>query len=141
MILKEIDNKNAGVYRKENVIVSGARHIPPKHYELSHFMQQLIKEYKDEWQEYHPVIKASLLHGEFVKIHPFIDGNGRTARLLLNFELMKHGYTPIIIKNEQRAEYYDALDFAHTTMDYSSFINLITDFVIESEKIWLQVLE
>ncbi len=141
LILKEIDNDNAGRYRSENVMISGAKHIPPKHYELDYLMQKLMKEYQKEWNEYHPVIKATLLHGEFVKIHPFVDGNGRTARLLLNFELMKYGYTPIIIKNKRRAEYYDVLDLAHTTMNYDPLIRLVSEFVIESEELWLTILE
>lgn len=140
LILKEIDNTNAGRYRNENVVISGAEHIPPKHFELDYLMQKLIKEYGSDWEDYHPVIRATLLHGEFVKIHPFIDGNGRTARLLLNFELMKSGYTPIIIKNEQRAAYYDVLDLAHTTSNYGPFISLVADLVIESEELWLSVL-
>jgi Fic family protein len=75
-----------------------------------------------------------------VKVHPFIDGNGRTSRLLLNFELMKNGYPPIIIKNEQRVRYYDVLDLAHTTMNYELFVKLVSELVIESEKLWLSVL-
>ena len=141
LILKEIDNMNAGKYRTENVVISGAKHIPPKHYEVSCLMQKLIAEYQSEWTMYHPVVRATLLHGEFVKIHPFIDGNGRTSRLLLNFELMKNGYVPIIIKNEDRAKYYDVLDLAHTTMNYGPFINLVSELVIESEKLWLSVLD
>lgn len=140
LILEGIDNVNSGKYRKENVIIGGAKHIPPKHYELNDLMQRLFIEYEEEWRDYHPIVKATLLHGEFVKIHPFVDGNGRTARLLLNFELMKHGYTPIIIKNERRAEYYDVLDMAHTTMNYGPFIKLVSEFVIESEKLWLSVI-
>lgn len=141
LILKEIDNPNAGKYRSENVVVSGAKHMPPRHYEISLLMQKFIAEYHREWTGYHPVVRAALLHGEFVKIHPFIDGNGRTARLLLNFELMRSGYPPIIIKNDQRAQYYDALDLAHTTMNYEPFIRLVSDLEIESEKLWLSVLE
>jgi len=141
LILKEIDNNNAGKYRTENVVISGAKHIPPKYYHVRDMMQKLIAEYKNEWNDYHPVIRATLLHGEFVKIHPFIDGNGRTSRLLLNFELMKKGYTPIIIKNEDRAIYYDVLDLAHTTMNYEPFIQLVSKLLVESEKLWLSVLE
>ena len=141
IILKGIDNKNAGKYRNENVVISGAKHIPPKHFDLDYLMQKLINEYNRDWKDFHPVVKAALIHGEFVKIHPFIDGNGRTARLLLNFELMRNGYTPIIIKNEQRASYYDALDIAHTSMNYGLFIKLVADLVIESEELWLSVLE
>lgn len=141
LILKGIDKENAGKYRMENVVISGAEHIPPKYYEIDALMQRLISEYQEEWKDYHPVVRATLLHGEFVKIHPFIDGNGRTSRLLLNFELMKYGYTPIIIKNENRAKYYEVLDFAHTTMDYGPFIELVSDLVVESEELWLSVWE
>jgi Fic family protein len=141
LILREIDNTNAGKYRNENVVISGAKHNPPKHYEISDLMQKLIAEYKNEWKAFHPVVRATLIHGEFVKIHPFIDGNGRTSRLLLNFELMKNGYPPIIIKNEERAKYYDVLDLAHTSMNYEPFIKLISKLVIESEKLWLSVLD
>lgn len=141
LILKEIDNNNSGKYRTENVVISGAKHIPPKHYEIGDLMQRLIAEYQSEWKEYHPVIRATLLHGEFVKIHPFIDGNGRTSRLLLNFELMKNGYPPVIIKKEERARYYDVLDLAHTTMNYRPFIELVSKLVIESEKLWLSILD
>ena len=141
LILKEIDNKNAGKYRTENVAISGAKHIPPKYYEITDLMQELIGEYNNNWKDYHPVIRGTLLHGEFVKIHPFIDGNGRTARLLLNFELMRSGYTPIIIKNEDRAKYYEVLDIAHTTMNYKPFIKLVSELVVESEKLWISLLD
>jgi Fic family protein len=141
LILKEIDNHNAGRYRIENVVISGAAHIPPKHYEVGLLMQNLILEYKEEWQSFHPVVRATLLHGEFVKIHPFIDGNGRTSRLLLNFELMKSGYTPIIIKKDNRARYYEVLDYAHTTMDYRPFLEFVAELVAESEQLWLSLLE
>lgn len=141
LILKEIDNQNAGKYRKENVVIGGAIHIPPKHYEIDSLMQNLIMEYKEEWQSFHPVVRATLLHGEFVKIHPFTDGNGRTSRLLLNFELMKNGYTPIIIKKENRARYYEVLDYAHTTMDYKPFLEFVAEMVMESEQLWLSLLE
>ena len=141
LILKEIDNKNAGRYRTENVVISGAKHIPPKHYEITDLMQELIEEYNNNWEDYHPVVRATLLHGEFVKIHPFIDGNGRASRLLLNFELMRNGYTPIIIKNEDRAKYYEVLDIAHTTMNYKPFIKLVSELVIESGELWLSILD
>ncbi|KJS20508.1 MAG: cell division protein Fic [Clostridiaceae bacterium BRH_c20a] len=141
LVQREIDNINAGRYRTENVVISGAKHIPPKHYEVGDLMQRLITEYQNEWGELHSIVRATLLHGEFVKIHPFIDGNGRTSRLLLNFELIKNGYTPIIIKKEDQAKYYDVLDLAHTTMNYEPFIKLVSEQVIESKKLWLSVLE
>lgn len=141
IILKDIDSKNAGKYRIENVLISGAKHIPPSHIMVQEAMQRLLLEYKSEWRDLHPVIRACLLHGEFVRIHPFIDGNGRTARLLLNFELIKYGYTPIVIENERRNEYYDALDAAHTTNDYSTFIGFISGFLTDAEVLWLKIIK
>lgn len=126
LILKHIDDEFAGVYRKENVIISGATHIPPDYVRLQDEMEQLVQLY-ESWQQdinINAIERASFLHIEFVKIHPFIDGNGRTARLLLNFELMKSGFPPIVIEKEIRAEYYSALDFAHTTGDSRPFVDM-----------------
>ena len=61
LVLKEIDNKNAGKYRVENVVISGAKQIPPKHYEVTNLMQKLIEEYYNNWTGYHPVVRATLL--------------------------------------------------------------------------------
>ncbi|MBN2652317.1 MAG: Fic family protein [Spirochaetales bacterium] len=141
LILRGIDSENAGKYREENVVISSARHIPPRHYEIRFLMQQLIIEYSKKWKALHPIVKSALLHGEFVKIHPFIDGNGRTSRLLLNFQLMQDNYLPIIIKKEYRAEYYQALDIAHTTSNYQTFIKLIADAQIEAANLWLSLLD
>lgn len=124
LILKEIDNKNAGIYRKENVIISGATSTPPDYLKVPEEMEKLITEY-ESWDKYHPIIRAALLHGEFVFIHPFSDGNGRTARLLMNFEVMKSGYLPIIIRASLRLKYYNALDKAMTKHDYTDFIKLV----------------
>lgn len=140
LILKEIDRENAGKYRNVNVLISGANHNPPNHVQVDDLMINLLHEYHTSWSKYHPIIRAALLHGEFVKIHPFVDGNGRTARLLLNFELMRNGYPPIILKKEHRVQYYESLDIAHTTKDYSRFIRLITQQVIESENLWISLL-
>lgn len=139
IILKQINDEYAGKYRNSNVIISGATHIPPKYEQLNKLMEKLIYDFNHSWNKYHPVTQAALLHGEFVKIHPFIDGNGRTARLLLNFVLMKNGFTPVVIKNENRLTYYDSLDFAHTTKGYTDFIKLINDLVIETSNLWLSL--
>lgn len=89
-------------------------------------MEKLIIKYND-WEEYHPLIRATLLHGEFVFIHPFVDGNGRTARLLMNFEAIKSGYLPIIIRKDIRVKYYETLDKAMVYHDYTDFIKLIVE--------------
>lgn len=130
LILKEIDNENAGRYRKENVTIKGALHIPPDFVKVPELMEKLILNY-ETWNKYHPIIRAALLHGELVKIHPFIDGNGRTSRLIMNLDLMNQGYNPVIIKKENRLEYYEVLDKAHTTGDYTDFIKLLTKLEIE----------
>lgn len=128
-ILKGIDDEHAGTYRKENVLISGAVHVPPGANQVPVQMEQLIREYEHHEKKLHPVELAAWLHVEFVKIHPFIDGNGRTARLLLNFELMKNGYPPIVIENQIRAQYYAALDEAHTSGDYGTFTAMVTEIL------------
>lgn len=139
LILKEIDNENAGKYRKENVTIKGAAHILPDYITVPELMEKLILNYKT-WNIYHPIVKAALLHGELVKIHPFIDGNGRTSRLIMNLDLMNSGYNPIIIKKEDRLKYYEALDKAHTTYDYTDFVKLVTKLEIEMLKKYLELL-
>jgi len=82
-----------------------------------------------------------MLHAIFVGIHPFIDGNGRTARLLLNLELMEDGYPPVIIKVENRLAYYEALDKAHATQDYKDFISLVATEVKDSLNLYLKAIQ
>jgi len=140
LVLKGIDSDNAGRYRTQNVIISGATHKPPVSILVPEQMEQLILRYNEWCEKYHPIIVAALLHGEFVKIHPFIDGNGRTSRLLMNFEAIKNGYPPIIIKNEVRLNYYAALDKAHTTGDYTDFVKLVAKAEEENLDFYLRVL-
>lgn len=103
-------------------------------------MEQLMTWYQQEALHLHPVKRGALLHAIFVGIHPFIDGNGRTSRLLLNLELMKNGFPPIIIKVENRIAYYEALDKAHTKNDYGDFIQLVLKEVDESLTLFLNAL-
>lgn len=131
LILKNIDNKNGGVYRGVNVMVSGAEHIPPDYLHIQAEMEKFISWCAGEGRDLHPVERAAKIHGEFVKIHPFVDGNGRTARLLMNLELMKSGFPPVILPVEKRLEYYETLDLAHTSGDYGPFLSFIAD-VVES---------
>ena len=139
LILKDINNENAGRYRKENVTIKGATHIPPDYLKLPELMEKLILTY-NTWNEYHPIIQAALLHGELVKIHPFVDGNGRTSRLLMNLDLMNNGYNPVIIKKESRLKYYEALDKAHTTGNYTDFVKLVTKLEVEMLKKYLELI-
>ena len=139
LILKKIDDESAGKYRDENVKIKGATHIPPDYLIVPELMEKLIINYKD-WKKYHPIIRSALLHGELVKIHPFIDGNGRTSRLVMNLSLMNSGYLPVIVKKEKRLEYYNALDKAHTTGDYTDFVKLVNELEIEMLNKYLELL-
>ena len=134
LILKNIDSTNAGQYRKINVTISGADHTPTDHFHLDEEMKNFIKWYNTKAFSLHPIERAARVHVDLVKIHPFVDGNGRTSRLLLNFELMKDGYPATVIPVKKRLEYYEALDVAHTRNDYQPFIHLISDIVKESFK-------
>lgn len=132
LILKNIDKEGSGKYRDINVLISGAKHKPPQAIEVSHKMQEFIEWYNLQHSNLHPIELAARVHVDFVKIHPFSDGNGRTSRLLMNLELIKHGYPPVVIKVADRLEYYKALDVAHTTNNYKSFMKLTSNLVEES---------
>src|SRR5699024_220266 len=141
LVLKGIDDAYAGIYREEQVFISGARHVPPAHYVIQEKMEQMINWYEEEGVFIHPVERGALLHTIYVGIHPFIDGNVKTARLILNLELMKEGYSPVIIKVENRLDYYEALDKAHATEDYSNFVALVKKEVEDSLDLWLQAVK
>lgn len=140
LVLKGIDDEYAGVYRDQQVFISGAKHTPPAPFLIHEKMEKLMDWYSTEGSQLHPVVRGAMLHVIFVGIHPFIDGNGRTSRLLLNLELMKNGYPPIIIKVENRLAYYEALDKAHTTQDYDDFIQLVVTEVNDSLDLYLSVM-
>jgi len=132
LILKNIDKDNAGKYRNVNVIISGAEHTPPDFLQVAKDMENFIVWCNGEAEKLHPIERASRIHSEFVKIHPFIDGNGRTARLLMNLELMKSGFPPVVLTVENRLAYYEALDKAHTKDEYEDFLDLSAKTVEES---------
>lgn len=141
LILKNIDDENKGKYRTTNVIISGAEHKPPQSFEVQSKMQEFIKKYNENITKLHPIELASFVHIEFVKIHPFIDGNGRTSRLLMNLELIKAGFPPVVIELEDRLEYYKALDIAHTENDYKPFLELMKKVVEKSFEPYFYVLD
>jgi Fic family protein len=132
LILKNIDSAHAGLYRTVNVLISGAQHKPPEAMLVPELMEKLVKWYQAEASNLHPVERAARIHADFVKIHPFVDGNGRTSRLLMNLELMKWGFPAAILPVSRRLEYYQALDTAHCESDYTPFIELISQIVERS---------
>lgn len=140
LVLKQIDDENAGNYRKLNVAIAGARHTPPDMLLVPEQMTALMRWYATEGAALHPVIRAAKLHVDFAKIHPFIDGNGRTARLLLNLELLKAGFPAIVVPVSRRLAYYEALDTAHVEGDTGPFIALVADCVREGFAPYWQML-
>lgn len=140
LILKNIDDENAGRYRQQNVLISGAATNPPDHTLLNDKMAQFIDWYNTEAHTLHPVERAAKVHADFVGIHPFVDGNGRTSRLLMNLELLKAGYPPSVITVENRLAYYEALDQWMAYGNTERFINLVVGVVQDGFKPYQMVL-
>lgn len=137
LILKNIDDKNAGVWRSVNVTIAGAEHLPTEFLQVPHEMDQFVGWYEQKAGLVHPVELAARVHCDFVKIHPFVDGNGRTARLLMNLELMKAGFPAIVLPLSRRLEYYESLDNAHVRNDYDPFLELMCELVeVSFEPYW-----
>lgn len=116
-VIKEIhslvlmnDRENRGVYRSVPVKIMGAQHTPPQPYLVPVQMEQLIADYEDMKKRLHIVEAVAEFHLRFEGIHPFIDGNGRTGRLILNLELIKAGLLPVNIKFTDRRKYYETFD-------------------------------
>lgn len=110
LALKNIINANAGRYRQINVLIAGAEHKPVEALHVPQAMADFISWYDTQAMQLHPVERAARVHYEFVKIHPFVDGNGRTSRLLMNLELMKAGFPAAVLSVQRRLKYYEALD-------------------------------
>ena len=94
-------------------------------------MTNFVDWYNSESSQLHPIERAAKVHADFVGIHPFIDGNGRTSRLLMNLELMKAGYPPCVITVENRLAYYEALDQWMASGQTEFFNQLVADAVLE----------
>ncbi len=110
LVLTKIDDENAGRYRQAAVRIAGARHAPPGPWDVSSRMDQFVKWLRShEANHMNPLEKAARAHHKFVAIHPFVDGNGRTGRLLLNLLLFRDGYPPAVIEQTARKTYYKVL--------------------------------
>lgn len=131
LILKgspEEKHGQAGRFRNTPVFISGSPHVPPQPYLVAPFMEQLITRYQENLDKavLSPIENIARLHADFVGIHPFIDGNGRTGRLVMNMELMKAGYPVAIIESANKKHYYDALQAADK-QDYQPIVQLLDD--------------
>jgi Fic family protein len=132
LFYNEIDSEQAGVYRKQQVFISGSKYPVTKTNAIKTEIAELINWVKNDRQKYHPVEFAALLHKKFVFIHPFIDGNGRLTRLLMNTALIQDGYMIAIIPPILRAEYIALLEKAHK--NDNPFIEFIAERVYETQK-------
>ncbi len=109
LVLAQIDDESAGAFRNLPVHIAGASHVPPEPWQIWSLMEEWEKWLNSESLTLHPVERAALAHHKLVSIHPFIDGNGRTARLVMNLLLMRQGYPPTIILKVNRQQYYRVL--------------------------------
>lgn len=143
LILQGIDRENAGGYRKLQVMISGAKHIPPQPFLLQKEMEDLINWYNENKNRLHPVELSAEMHERLVSIHPFIDGNGRTSRLLMNLILLQNGYPIAILKGdtENRLKYYETLEIAQIDKDKQAFKNLIYENVKDTMERILKTLK
>lgn len=131
LILRGIDQENAGTYRSVSVAISGSRHVSPQPWQAPKLMEDLFFRLETETGQVHPVVFAAELHEGIATIHPFIDGNGRTARLLMNLVLLQKGYaiTNISGESQHRLAYYDALEKCNLEQDKREFFILIAGYV------------
>lgn len=127
-----------GVYRRVPVRIMGAQHEPVQPYLIEPKMEQLLCSFESGTE--HIVTRLARFHIEFEGIHPFIDGNGRTGRLLVNLELMKAGFPPIDIKFTDRLAYYDAFDEYYARHALSAMENLFAGYIEERLDKYLKIL-
>ena len=143
LILHGIDRENAGRYRTVPVMISGSTHMPPQPYLLEKQMEDFMIRFKQmEEEKIHPVLIAAYLHDELVRIHPFIDGNGRTSRLLMNLYLLRNGYVIITLKgsNDAKVSYYMALEKSHTEDLPEDFQKLVVEAEIAALQKYLSIM-
>ncbi len=133
--VNDILTKNTGVIyggriRFFDVKIDGSNHIPPKHEELNSHILNLFKWYSANKNKLHTFELATIVHAKIAWIHPFEDGNGRTARALMNFILMKKGYPMFFIPYEKREKYYNALEIADGG-DYKKYVSKMLSLIID----------
>jgi len=139
LVVKETASDIAGSYRTGNVMIGGANHRPPDAFEVPNLMRNAVNWINANENKLHPVEFAALVHHKIVYIHPFFDGNGRTARLLMDLLLMRTGYPLAVVLKNDRKKYYQTLEQADKD-NFSPFVDFIARAVERSLDIYLNVL-
>jgi Fic family protein len=142
LVLRGIDADNAGTYRNVQVMIKGSKHMPPQPFLVPKQMEDYFLWYKANKHKLHPVILAAEMHERLVTIHPFIDGNGRTSRLVMNLILLQHGFVIANIKgdNKNRLTYYTCLEAAQTTNHKNDFIQFVAQTALDCINEYINIL-
>ena len=142
LILRGIHPDDAGRYRKVQVMIKGSTHMPPQPFIVPKQMEDYFFWYEKNKNSLHPVVLAGEMHERLVTIHPFIDGNGRTSRLVMNLILLSHGYIIANIKGDydSRMQYYQTLEKAQTTSNKEDFLLFIAQIEKESLERYLNII-
>jgi Fic family protein len=142
LILRGIDVANAGKYRTVQVMIKGSAHMPPAPFLVAKQMEDYFIWYEQHKTKMHPVLLAAEMHERLVTIHPFIDGNGRTSRLVMNLLLIKHGYVIANIKGDaaSRMNYYNALELVQTQKSKHDFLLLIAQTELDAINRYLSII-
>jgi Fic family protein len=142
LILRGIHPEDAGRYRKVQVMIQGSSHMPPQPFLVTKEMEDFFIWYESNKSILHPIVLAAEMHERLVTIHPFIDGNGRTSRLVMNLILLQHGYIIANIKGDydSRMQYYQALETAQTKNNKEDFLLFIAQMEKESLERYLNII-
>ena len=140
IILNKIDDTNKGRYRNVAVRLKGSKTVLPNALKVPELMEELITWLQSETDD-HLIKIATNAHFKLVSIHPFVDGNGRTARLLMNLLLVQEGYPPAIIRKEDRSAYINSLEKGQTKDDLSDYYDLMLEAIDRSLDIYLEAVE
>lgn len=132
--------EDRGVYRRVPVTIAGAFTQPVQPYLIQPKMEELLRNNEDRKKKMHPIERIARFHLEFEGIHPFIDGNGRTGRLVMNLELIRNGYPSINVKFTDRKKYYEAFDAYYRDGNADTMIELIGEYCLEELNRYLDVL-
>lgn len=137
-ILKGIDNGSAGTFRSVDVAITGAKVSPPSHLDVPHLIRKIVD--LENTVNIHPIHKAAWIHWAFARVHPFIDGNGRVARLIQDYVLLKHRYVPASVQPEDRERhYYESLENADLGVG-GDFLEIVAKNVLRTSERYLSII-